>query len=238
MIKQFSILALFASLAIPAMGQASAKPEPEPKQPFVGQIGYKISYTGLPKERVAQLPDSMTLWSQPPMVRIAWHGGLADTLRTELHWDASQHQLWMIDGVSGAAWTIDDAEPFNPKATLKLLGKANYAGMPCNNYELSPATPKTQFALSDSIHFPYVLADSLRDSLAGRVPPFMARGKQTIPLRIQRTTTDGTVITQAVSVNRMQPDPAVFRMPSGYDIKPFDPLVRFHPLVPKPSRPD
>lgn len=238
MTRHFLILALFAALALQALGQAPAKQEPKPKEPFVGQIGFRISYTGIPKERLAQMPDSMTLWSQPPLIRVTWHGGLADTLRTEIHWDASQHQLWMIDGVSGAVWTIDDTEPFNAKATLKLLGKATYAGLPCNNYELSPSTPKTQYAISDSINFPFALADSLRDSLGGRIPPFMARGKQTIPLRIVRTTTDGTITTQAVTINRTQPDPEVFRMPSGYDIKPFDPLVRFHPLVPTPTRRD
>lgn len=205
--------------------------------PFQGQIGYRLSYKNFPADLQHFLPDSMTLWSNPPMIRITYHGGMSDSLRTEMQWDASQYRYYMIDQNAKTAWLLDDQFQVPVKLPLKSIATDSLLGMNCKVFEIPVTAGKDRYSVSDSIHFPFLPQDSLIDSLRHFVPPFLMPGQQCIPLRTIRTTPQGTVEARAISIQRGLPDPSIFRMPSGFDVKPFDPRPRFHPLVPKPLEP-
>jgi hypothetical protein len=206
---------------------------PALQTPFQGAIGYTLTYKHAQPELSSYLPDSMTLWCQYPLIRVVYHGGLSDSLRTELQWDAAQHVYYLIDRISSVAWTLDDEFQVPFKAPLKTMANDTVASLACRVYEIPVNGGKDRYSITDSIHFPYQMTDSLRDSLSHRAPPFLMPGQSCIPLRSVRTTAQGIVEAKAITIHPHVPDHSVFRMPSGYDLKPFDPRPRFHPLIPK-----
>jgi hypothetical protein len=213
---------------------AVAKPLPAPPvEPFTGTIGFGLVYSGgYAQEALAALPDSMTMYVVPPVIRVRYHGGLSDSLGTELHWDAAQHRFLMIDRISETAWTIDEPHALLPKPPFKAVAKDTVAGMKCKVFEIAVEGGKDRYSICDSIRFPFVLAnDSLRDSLVHFVPPFLLAGQEGLPLRVIRSTAAGTVRATAITVTRGGVDPAALRMPSGYTVTPFDPRPKRHPYL-------
>lgn len=217
----------------PSPAPPAVKPAPAPIVPFNGVIGFRLAYTGSYTPEVkASLPDSMTMWVAAPVIRVKYHGGLSDTLGTEMHWDASQHRFLMIDPLSETAWTIDEPHAVAPKLPLKSVAKDTVAGLACKVFEIPAEGGKDRYSLSDSIRFPFELAtDSLRDSLRHFVPPFLLAGQSGLPLRVVRTTAAGTVKATAITIRRGGVNPEDVRMPSGYLVAPFDPRPKRHPYL-------
>lgn len=220
--------------AKPATQAAPAKPLPPPlAEPFNGVIGFQLAYKGAyTPEVLAALPDSMTMWVAPPVIRVKYHGGLSDTLGTELHWDASQHRFLMIDRISETAWTIDEPHAVIPKLPLKSVAKDSVAGFGCKVFEVAVEGGKDRYSINPMLRFPFVLAaDSLQDSLRHFVPPFLLAGQEGLPLRVVRSTAAGTVTATAVTVQKGSVNPDDVRMPSGYRVAPFDPRPKRHPYL-------
>lgn len=211
----------------------AVKPAPVPVTPFSGVIGFHLAYSGTyTPEVLAALPDSMTMWVAAPIIRVKYHGGISDSLGTEMHWDASQHRFLMIDPASETAWTVDEAFALPLKLPLKALAKDTVAGLACKVFEIPVMGGKERYSLSDSMRFPFVLAaDSLHDSLQHFVPPFLLAGQEGLPLRVVRTTTAGTIKATAVKIQKGGVNPEDLRMPSGYTVAPFDPRPKRHPLL-------
>lgn len=230
MFKHILAVSLFTVWGM-GMLQAQGTAAPSTKAPFEGTIGYRLSYTGYAKEAMPFLPDSLTLFVSHPLIRARYHGGLSDSMGVELLWDASQHRYLMIDHHSQAAWTVDEEHGLFTKNAIKSLAKDTLAGIPCKVYEVPVEGGKDRYSISDSIYFPVVLTDSIRDSLTHRVPPFMLAGHSAIPLRLIRTNLNGTVKAKATRVVWGPVNPAELRMPSGYSVLPFDPRPKRHPIL-------
>ena len=224
-------MVFFSAWSYLLLAQQDVSAPQSAKPPFSGTIGYRISYTGIPKGQLGLYPDSLTIHVQHPRIVATWHGGLSDTLGLTLFWDASGPTMWLQDNASGRVWEDDERAKSLDKITWRNLPAGQIAGYGCKVTERTEGKNKTVYHLADSLSFPFQLADSLKDSLSNRVPAFMAKGYPKLPLRIIHTTPIGTITTTVAKVTPVAINEELPSLPWPTEAPvPFDRLTRYHPL--------
>jgi|GEM_PF-3851777 len=199
--------------------------------PFSGELHYVLSWKGPNTALWANhLADSMVLNVGPEGIRARYFGGISDSLIHEFVWLTGQNGFFLLDTKHMIAYTNPPGLEKQQASFTPVKGEIEPSSLldhPCSAFQSLSEGFSDTYWLSEDIYYPHSNNDSL-----GGVPAFLSSDAQTIPLRMERRTPDGVVVTTTVVKLIEQPESGLVESLSGYVEKPFSMHTGRHAYFP------
>lgn len=222
------ILLLLSLIALnPVWGQVETIEAGDPA-PFSGEIHYALSWKGPNTALWANhLPDSLVLGIGSDGIRARYFGGVSDSLIHEYLWLKDENSFYLLDAKHMIAFTNPPGLKQEKHGFTPLNGETASSTLlehSCKAYQSKIEDVSDTYWMTEDIYYPHSMEDSL-----GGFPAFLGGEAQTIPLKMERRTPDGVVVTTTAVKMTTQAQPALLEALQGYVQKPFSVHTGRHP---------